>query len=243
MHARNPQKDRLFGGVPWFGQVNFGKRANAFWVILVSLCCGVLSACSKIAEAEEAASFAERAERVNEQRLRVLGDSALGISGLSGTVFDAVPTSGSATYRGSAFLGITNIATAIATDPAILVGDSTLTLDFGNPDDAVTGGVGNFRQTRSGDVSLNVPGQLTFTNGVIGGDAANDLAFDFAGDVTADGAGFVLSGRAEGKLRGTRTNPTAAENPVIAYEVQATDVRLNDAAGAYRAAITIIGEN
>ena len=208
---------------------------------LLGLCMLDMAGCSRIAQIEETVAFAERAERINDQRLRVVGDVALGIPGLPGTAFEAIPSSGSATYLGSAFLVIQS--ETLQTDALVLVGDSTLTIDFATPQDAVTGGVDDIRLVRPDAISLDVPGQLVLDNGVIGNGAQNDLAFDVNGTVTARGTAFGLSGRAEGKLRGTRTQPKAGESPVLAYEVVDSDVAVTAAQGGYTATVTIIGEN
>ena len=88
-----------------------------------------LSACDRIEAAQEARAFARSAVSVTEQRARVLGDPILGRSALPGTVFEAVPTSGSATYQGAAFLGVRDQTGRDA--GFVLVGDTTATLNWG----------------------------------------------------------------------------------------------------------------
>jgi len=95
--------------------------------LMTAIVCTVsLAGCDKIEAIQEAQAFVQSASNVNEQRVRVLGDPLLGRAALPGTAFDAVPTSGSATFQGAAFLGARD--TTGGTDGFVLVGDTTATL-------------------------------------------------------------------------------------------------------------------
>lgn len=214
------------------------SRSLLFFLVAGAI---TLSGCSTIERIAEVRDFADRAARVNDQRLRVLGDPILGIDEMPGTVFDAVPVTGTATFTGSAFVTIENENRR--TDVFALVGDTEVVVDFATADDAVSGGVTNFRQTRINNTSLFVPGEITFDAGVIGGDEVNNLAFDYAGSVTAGGTAFRLDGRLVGKLRGTRTAPETGQSVVRAISVEDRETNIIGGNADYSASVIVIGEN
>ena len=217
-----------------------GLRSRLLYLPLVVLL-SVLSGCSTIERIGEVRDFADRASRVNDQRLRVLGDPILGIEQMPGTVFESIPQTGTATFTGTAFVGIENRDRR--TDVYALVADARVVVDFSRPDDAVSGGVTNFRQTRINNTSLFVPGELAFDDGRIGSIDPNDLSFDYAGSVTAGGTAFGLQGRLAGKLRGTRSDPLPVESVVRAISVRDDDVAMTGGGGRYTASISVIAEN
>lgn len=214
------------------------KKAQVLGGLVVAL---ALAGCSKLERIEDVVAFADRVGDVNDQRVRVLGDPVLGIAELPATAFDAVPTTGTATFLGTAFLSMRNSDQRLDADA--LVGDSRLEVDFGTSGDAVSGGVTNIRRTQINDISVDVSGQLTFSNGVVGAEVSNDLAFDFGGNVTYDGTEFGLQGRLDGKLRGTRTEPAADQSTVRAFSVRDPEIDVTTATGRYTASMTVIGEN
>lgn len=214
-----------------------------FRVLVVSslLAATFLAGCSTIERIEEVRDFADRAARVNDQRMRVLGDPILGIDEMPGTVFNAVPATGNATFTGTAFVTLENDNRR--TDVFALVGDARVTVDFAMADDAVTGDVTNFRQTRINNTSLFVPGELAFDAGIIGAEEPNDLSFDYAGFVTASGVEFALEGRLEGKLRGTRTDALPGESIVRAISVEDSDAVITGGRLNYSASVVVIAED
>jgi len=200
-----------------------------------------LAGCKQIEELKDAREFADRASRVAEQKWRVQGDPSQGIGPLPGTAFEEVPTTGSATFTGSAFIAMTNVDRR--RDTHLLVGDARVDVDFSNPNDAVSGSVTNMRRTEALAVSTNIAGQLDLTTGQIGNGAPNDLSIAYDGFVTPDGTRIGLDGVATGKLRGTRPDATNGQSVVRAIDVTDADTNFTAGGATYEGHVTIIGEN
>lgn len=209
--------------------------------IMLAICAVSLGACDRIEAAQEAQAFARSAASVSEQRVRVLGDPLVGRSALPGTAFDAVPTTGSATFRGTTFFGARDTTGGDA--GFVLVGDTTATLNFAAPDDGVTGTLDNFRQLQRSDISSPVSGQITLRNGRIGDDRPNSLSIGYGGQLRVEGTDFQVSGRMEGRMRGTRTNPAEGQSTVRAISAADLDTMVTGGDVSLQASITIIGEN
>jgi hypothetical protein len=177
----------------------------------------------------------------NRVRKRVIGDPLLGREGLSGTAFDAVPTSGDAVFKGVVFLA--------AIDPTnenagfALVGRSDVTVEFGSGRNNVRGTLDEFQSSREGDGILDVSGSLQLQNGVVGAAQRNGFTLDYSGDVTVEGNRYAVVGDLNGRFRGTRTEPNAGQSKVRA--IAALDVNGSVRGNGERLTgrMTIVAEN
>ncbi|UWQ98395.1 hypothetical protein K3729_13145 [Rhodobacteraceae bacterium S2214] len=197
--------------------------------------------CGKLEELEDARQFADLAIDANRVRTRVLGDPVLGREGLRGTVWDDVPTSGSAT-----FLGTVVVAAVSADNPDAgfaLVGRSDVTVDFGPGEDNITGTMDQFQSSKIGEGILDASGQLQLENGVVGNLAPNQFAVDYSGDVTVEGKTYAMSGDMLGRFLGTRTEPEAGQSTIRA--LSAVDINGNVESGGERLVgrLNLIAEN
>lgn len=197
--------------------------------------------CSKLDDLDEARAFADVAVDANRIRTRVLGDPLLGREGLSGTVWEDVPTSGSAVFKGTA------IVAAIDEDDAdagfALVGRSDVTVDFGPGRNNITGTMNQFQSSREGDGILDVSGELQLQNGVVGEGTPNQFTVDYVGRVRVEGDSYTMSGDMRGRLLGNRPDRDPGQSIVKA--ISAVDINGNVQGNGQRLTgrLTLIGEN
>lgn len=217
------------------------RRSTVGTLVLLAACTS-LAGCKTLDQIEQAKDyrdFAIRAGGVTAQLERVRGNPEKGLSRMPGTTFEHVPTTGSATFTGSAFVSGTNENNRRET--YVLVGDASVTVDFGA--NAVSGEVTDFRQTETNAVSTNIGGRLTLDGGEVGSGAPNNLAFDYEGQVFPDDERIDLDGRLTGKLRGTRPDATGGQSVVKAIDVADDDPTMTRGGDAFNGRVSIVAEN
>ena len=131
------------------------------------------------------------------------------ISSYSRTAFEAMPTTGTATLRGS---GGGLIVIDDATDSNIAIfGRSVLRVDFET--ETFSGKVDEMIGASSETNTFAVGGEIDFSGGSIGvvapGETSarpNNFLVDYDGSISADGADYAVDGTAYGQFYGTRVN-------------------------------------
>ncbi|MBB5722208.1 hypothetical protein FHS72_001832 [Loktanella ponticola] len=190
--------------------------------IAVTLCAAALflSACGSSSSTSQsgvlsASSINLRMAEADAAFLKVVGDGTDENPGFAGTKFDAIPTSGSAVYRGFSTVEIND------GDDMVLdaVGIANVNVNFGatGTEDVVTGNLRNMRAVNANGDTGYVSGELLLSGGAIGKDfddapddaRQNSLFSDYAGTLTVLGETYGLAGELQGQLHGTRTNEGA----------------------------------
>lgn len=134
----------------------------------------------------------------------------------SPTAFNAMPTSGRATFKGEGFVYIDPVE-ARDDDDLLLVGDASLTARFGAGTlrGSITNMVGGKGETRATAETFNVGGRIDIgeNTSIIGDDFddnrtsdPNDWYADAEGRVTTPDGTFDVKAILEGKFIGTRVN-------------------------------------
>lgn len=200
-----------------------------------------LANCDKLDRIENVQEFAGVAIDAGQTRTRVLGDPITGIDPLPGTSFDAVPTSGEATFKGAAYVAATS--SSDRTVGFALVGRSEVTVDFGANSNNLTGTMSDFQTANVANGIADVSGTLRLSNGVVGAERPNSFTVDYGGDLTVDGDDFALSGDMSGRFRGTRTNPSAGQSPVRALSALDEDGLVTDGLETLTGRVVLIAEN
>jgi hypothetical protein len=197
--------------------------------------------CSRLDALDDARSFADVAVDASRVRTRVIGDPLLGRDGLPGTAFEAIPSSGEATFKGAVILA----ATDASDDDAgfALVGRSDVTVDFGATGNSIRGTLDDFQSSRAGDGILDVSGQLSLNSGEVGATRPNQFTVDYAGDVTVEGKSYAMSGDMLGQFRGTRTDPSAGQSTVRALSAIDLNGTVRGNGERLVGRMTIIAEN
>jgi hypothetical protein len=229
--------------------INFSKVA-----ISASVAALFLSACSSTSSSTDtsgvlsAASVNDRMTGADTQILKIIGDGTADNPGIPGTGFSRIPTEGTATYRGISAVVISNGEDMVLD----AVGISNVNIDFGAADDesVVTGNLRNMRAFNAAGEAERVIGELLLSGGNIGKDfddapetaRQNSLFADYAGNLTAFGQTFGISGELEGKLRGTRTNENA-RSVVRAVDLADTDVAVTAGQTGLTADIMVAADN
>lgn len=189
-------------------------------ICLAVLCFCSLSACYTQAEIDALTAFAERSDTGLELSERV--------NALSGTRFDAMPTSGSGTFSGGASLLLDPDPAALG-DGMLLIGDATLTADFGSS--SITGDVSGIEGVRGTSPerveafaiadTIAIGGRSSF----IGDDPAsgtteapNAWGADYEGTLSTPLGTLVLDGQLAGRFLGTRINNPNTDFPIKAIE-------------------------
>ncbi len=140
-----------------------------------------------------------RLDAFEAQKLRVLGDPSAGVSAMSLTPAELIPLTGTATFLGSA-----TVRVELQDDPLVLYGDATLNMDFGTGQ--ISGALANFfGATRQGRVA-NYQGEII----VSGGAAAQNMAIDYTGSLTASDTTLGLDGALSTLFLGAPTTAIAA---------------------------------
>ena len=210
----------------------------------IAALCGVLmltANCTRLDRLEEAREFADVAVDASRVRTRVIGDPILGKSGLPGTSFDAIPTSGTASFLGASFVAVTNPNDEDA--GFALVGRSDLTVNFGSGTNSVRGTLDDFQSSRQGEGILDVTGALELRNGVVGAETPNRFTVDYIGNITVEGTRYTMQGDMLGRFRGTRTEPEAGQSPVRALSAVDANGIVTGGGARLVGRLTIVAEN
>lgn len=167
------------------------------------------------------------------ERLKDEGRMVSRVQNMHPTVWDAMPTAGSAEFTGTGNFYIDRVRETQG-DGIFVLGDATITADFA--DAKITGQITNFvgatnvylneadeillDSVRSVDVSGRI--DLGLNESVIGDDAGtrtsrpNDWYADYEGTLTADGEVYALDGDIDGQFYGTRVNNPNTDVPTKA---------------------------
>jgi hypothetical protein len=169
---------------------------------------------------------------------RVLGNAAAGRAGMAYTAFNAVPVTGSADFVGNG--GATIYLDATGDNTINMVGTSRVTLDFAN--NSVNGSISDMIAFSQDRTVTAVNGNILLHNGSIGNSLANDFRVDYSADLGVGATDYALSGTIEGRMRGTRVNPTV-KSPVRAIEAGSFGGAAVSGATTYDTYAGFIGEN
>ncbi|SEW01157.1 hypothetical protein SAMN04488515_0638 [Cognatiyoonia koreensis] len=179
-----------------------------------------------------------------ENPMAELEEIATRVDGYSFTRFDAVPTTGDATFTG---LGGVQISDA---DGVVLsgMGDVSVTVDFGT--EAVSGGLTNITgytgtaaevaaATAAMDDTSDISGELSLSRGDIFTLRPNAFGVDYDGTLGADG--YVVDGRALGEFKGTRS-AGSTDFPIRAVQITDDDGVATIGAETFDVEIGLFGE-
>ncbi len=163
-----------------------------------------------------------RLDTYEAQKLRVLGDPSAGLSAMPLTPANAMPSVGTASFKGSA-----TIRVELQADPLILFGDATLAVDF---DTGVTDGTLQdfFGAVPQGRVE-NYQGEIA----VSGGASAQNMVLEYSGSLTASGHTMGFDGTLEALFLGTQVLA------IVASDLEAVVVHN---ATPQNATVIVIGE-
>lgn len=156
------------------------------------------------------------------QKLRVLGDPGMGVTGMPLTAPQDMPTSGSAMFEGSATIRVENGVT-----PVVLFGDAALTVDFDTQDGMGT--LNNFFGNDTGGRILDYAGSIDLTAEV---DQA-DLVLDYAGTLSAGGETLGFAGSMAGVFLG---------DPLGAFAAGDLEAAVDHSGTPRSATLVVIGE-
>lgn len=163
-----------------------------------------------------------RLDVYEDQKLRILGNPAMGVAAMPVTVQSNVPTSGSMMFMGSATVRVENGA-----NPIVLFGDAELTVGFDNRDGAGT--LDNF-------FGNNANGAVVDYAGSIGLLAVNDdaeMTLDYSGTLTAPGETLGFAGQMDGTFLG---------NPLGAFAAADLEANVDQGGTDRNATVVVIGE-
>lgn len=169
------------------------------------------------------------------------GDSYKGTTGLYNSTTAAIPTSGTATFKGYAELGM-NLDNSATTAPRLGVeGTATITADFAKQ--TLSGSATNFVGTTVGNMNTTTgkypftgpanyyTGTIAITNGCIGtapgcmsNTNANQFTADFAGTLNGSGNTMIASGQVQGNLKGTPLKGIATTTSTGTYTTNGISV-------------------
>ena len=180
------------------------------------------SACGGDSEGSGVDPRLARLDAYDAQRQRVLGDPAMGVTGMPLTPEDAVPSTGQADFTGAATIQIAQPETVLS-----LAGDATLTIAF--DDLSASGSVTRiFGDTPDGGFA-DYDGSLTLS-GVADGAA---FLLDYAGALTAGTDALTFDGTLETVLLG---------NPIAGFSASELEALIELAGGSLEGTVVIFGE-
>jgi hypothetical protein len=142
------------------------------------------------------------------------GDAILvqqNLAKLDPTPVSNMPTSGSSTFSGSAFLSVSQGGQAYE-----MIGDSKLAVNFGNSE--MTGNVTNVEGRRSNGSTFAAPGKITYDNGRFERQNRNVFAVDYEGDLAVDNKKISVDGTAIGAFYGNRSNAAIKPSGFLAVD-------------------------
>lgn len=131
-----------------------------------------------------------RLDEYEAQRLRVLGDPAMGVPGMDETAAAAVPTAGAVDYRGGVTVRVDTAA------PITLYGDAALTVDFATP--GVAGDFTRFFGTTSDGSVIDYAGSIS----VSGDTATQNPVLAYAGGLSGGAVTLAFDGTLNGAFLG-----------------------------------------
>ena len=134
-------------------------------------------------------------EDLDAQRLRVLGDPAVGAAGFPLTAASAIPTSGNAIFLGSATLQVETVP-----EPRTFLGKAEITMDFAT--EGVGGEMTGFLGTAPAGGLQDYQGSLSVERGQIAPGGTNSWSLDYAGGLSAPSESMAVSGTVDGNFLG-----------------------------------------
>jgi hypothetical protein len=130
---------------------------------------------------------------------------------LGPTSVSNMPTSGSSTFSGSAFLSVSQGGQTYE-----MIGDSKLAVNFGNSE--MTGGVTNVEGRRSNGSTFAAPGKIAYDNGLFEKQNRNIFTVDYAGNLAVDNKKIAVDGTAIGAFYGNRPNAAIKPSGFLAVD-------------------------
>ena len=140
-----------------------------------------------------------RLDTYEAQKLRVLGNPAMGVASMPLTELGNVPTSGSTVFTGSATVRVENGAS-----PLVMFGDAELTLGFDTQ--GGTGTLDNFFGNDANGAVVDYTGTIGLTADI----AQTALTLDYAGTLSGPGDSLIFAGQMEGAFLGNPLGAIAA---------------------------------